>query len=215
MSFLDISGKVRKRALELEKRAFELRAKLDFENAGEYFFQALYEWLYIGDKTRALYVLYECYRNSYAKICKYLLNELWTDIPKMVERNLEGFKRACLDLIVEAREYEVYFNLIAENILKTYRERNFIHLSQLLFDERFLGDLYMPILEAIKDYEKRGYVDIAFLDGIFNFGMLGLVNYINLAIYNGKLKGTLSNKKDKIVFDQYIKKKILELATKI
>ncbi len=214
MSFLDLTGKVRKRARELEKKAFELRSKMDFEQAGVYFFETLKEWLYLNDNKRALYVLYECYRNSYAKICKYLLNERWKDIQKMVEKNVEGFKNA-YRLIDEARRYEVYFNLMAKHILKTYRERKLVHLSKLLFDDRFLGDLFRPILETVKKYEKKGYVEIAVLERKINFGRVGLINYLDLAILNRKLKAVISNKKDKLFFDEYIKKRILQLAISI
>jgi len=199
----------RKKALQFESKAYARREKLDFENAGEYFYNALLEWLFINEQKEALRVLKELYRNSYAKICKYLLDEKWEIIPKMVERNIQGYNHM-LKLVKNAEKYIEYFQYMADTILKAYRKRNIYILSNIIVNHRYLGELYEPLLTEITKQLKLGYAHILSIKEKFNIGYKATVNYIKILLYNNIVEGVLNNKNTVIYTEKYIKNIIVE-----
>ncbi|RLE80533.1 MAG: hypothetical protein DRJ52_06185 [Thermoprotei archaeon] len=202
-------GDYRERALKYEKTAHTYQEKLNFEYAGEYFYKALVEWLFINEHKHALRALVELYRNSYAKICKYLLDEQWDDIPPMVENNLQGYRKM-LDLVKNSEIYLEYFQYIGNTILSACQNKNIYMLSGILIKDEYLGQLFTPLRKEILKQLEVGYAYISSIKQKFYIEYKAVVNYVKILIHNQAIEGIINNSETIIYTNNYVKNVIAE-----
>ena len=156
------------------------------------------------------------YLNSYAKACRFILEEKFNEALKVLRQNESTWK----NIVPEAEKIGLYLNTItpifekiANIIMNSIHARNIGIIGELIFEDKYISFFYKNICREILSIEEKGILNLNNIIGNYGIDMNGIYNLIKL-VKNKYGLDIIIARNDRIIYGEYLDKIILNRVLK-
>jgi len=172
--------------------------QLDFESAATYYPYLLEEYFVRrrNDKMSEE-IVFKWFINSYAKACKFIFEEKFSEAEKVVRQNIVSWRRMMDEMKkLKLEKYTSILNDLSDRLLKIIYTRDFKECLNIILHDPFISPLFMDFYLDLIKMKKNPYV----LLGKYSISRRGLDNVIYL-LRDKIRKETKVLDKDKIIVE--------------
>jgi len=174
--------------------------QLDFESAATYYPYLLEEYFVRrrNDKMSEE-IVFKWFINSYAKACKFIFEEKFSEAEKVVRQNIVSWRRMMNEMKkLKLEKYTSILNDLSDRLLKIIYIRDFKECLNIILHDPFISPLFMDFYLDLIKMRKNPYV----LLEKYSISRRGLDNIIYLLRDKiGLRKETKVLDKDKVIVE--------------